>query len=164
MSEFKHSKQVQPDPDLMLLEFWEEGYSNSRARAVMNNVDVIFDGNVFTRTKLEVTPPSSENEQSTTQISISNISRIAGRTVLSARGKIRVRVMWVDGEDYTIDTGGTRVYGSLLYDTDNMMVVDNIEANVLTVSGDLLPRAEPLMGYPFTKTSEEFFPGLWIKR
>ena len=163
VEDFKASRETTPDPDLLLFEFWQDG-TTVYDRAVNNNEDVIFEGNTFTATSFDVQAPSAENNLSTVQLSISNVSRVAGRAVLNARGKIRCRMIWVNGDDYTVNVDGIREYASSFHDTSNMMVITNAETDVLTVSGDLMAKTDPLMGYPFTKTSEEFFPGLWIKR
>lgn len=155
------SKETIVDPDLMLFEFYEEG-STVFDRAVANNEDIIYDGNTYTQANFNIVPPDSENRQVTTSLSVSNISRAAGKAINAARGRIRCRVIFLDGKAYTVGSGGVRTYTKVKWDNYASTVVADPVTNIYTVSGDLAPKADSLFAYPLIKTSRTFHPGLYL--
>ncbi len=157
---FNQANETKVDPDLMLLEFWQE-FDTNKHRAVMNNEDVIFDGETYAKAAMEITLPNDGETQSLPSLSFSNIDRTLGRIALNATGKIICRMMIVDGSDYTINSG-VRTYNTLLQDTENMMSVSKADVNILTVSGELVPKLDLQIPYPTAKTHRDTFPGVYL--
>ena len=148
------------DPDLLLLEFWQE-FDTTKHRAVMNNEDVVFDGETYAKASMEITLPNEGETQQQTQITFSNIDRILGRFALNAVGKIICRMIIVDGSDYTI-VSDVRNYATAISDTANMMAVSQVDVNILTISGDLSPKLDLQIPYPTVKTNANTFPGIYL--
>jgi len=147
------------DPNLLLMEFWQE-FSSTRHRAVKNNEDVIYAGNTYVKAAMNVTLPNSGDTQHNTSVTFSNVTRDLGKAALAAVGKIQCRLIQVDGTDFT--GSNPRTYNTALWDTDNMIVLSKVDINTLTISGDLVPKLDLLLPYPLVKTSAEFYPGLWL--
>jgi len=158
---FERAKETVSDPDLLLLEFWEE-FNTTKHRAVMNNEDVVFDSETYVAASMEITLPNAGEEQSLPSLSFSNVNREIGKLAINAKGKIICRMILVDGGAYSI-ISDVRNYTTALWDTEDMMVVASCEANILTVSGDLAPKLDLLLPYPITRTSDVFFPGLYLR-
>lgn len=157
---YQQGSETITEPNLLLLEFWQE-FDTTKHRAVMNNEDVVFDGETYVRSAMEITLPNDGDVQQTTSITFSNVDRILGRFALNAVGKIICRMIIVDGYDYTI-VSDVRNYATALMDTQNMMTVSKIDVNVLTISGDLTPKLDLQTPYPVNKTNANAFPGIFL--
>ncbi len=149
---FKDGNRYISQPDIPLLEFWEIGSSN-RHRAAQNNEDVTSNSETYAKSNIQINLPSASDTQQEASISISNVSMVPGRTALSAKKRIQVRLMNSSGLDR--DT--------LLQDTLNMMVLKDVTVDPRSVSGTLAAKADPLMPYPFSKTGATTEPGLFLE-
>lgn len=150
---YQDSVEFQADPHIILLEFWEEGFSSERVRVAMNNEDVTHDSNTYSQSGIEFTPPKSDDQGGARSLRISNADRVIGRSVLHSAGKIRCRFMLVDRADH--DT--------LIWDTSDLLVIYSAQVNQVSVSGDIGMKADPQMPYPATRTPKKFFPGIYLR-
>lgn len=157
---FQQANETIVDPDLLLLEFWQE-FEAFKHRAVMNNENVVYGGETYVRAAMEVTLPNDGETQSLPSLTFSNVDRTIGRFALNATGKIICRMMIVDGSDYSI-VSDVRNYNTLLSDTQNMMSVAKVDVNTLTVSGDLMPKLDLQLPSPIFKTNANSFPGIYL--
>lgn len=147
-----HSANLDPitSPDLLLLEFWEQGRSDQKERAVVNNEDITSNSLVYPKSAIQIALPSSTSEAPTLKVSVSNIERIIGRKVLSTKLPIICRLMEINAA--TPDT--------ILRDTYDLLVLEGAEVTAESVSGNLLPQLSPLEPFPNEGVNIEFFPGL----
>lgn len=157
---FHEAQETNPDPDLLLLEFYEDGGAVVD-RAVINNEDIIFYGETYVATDFSVNIPSDGEDFSAPSLSISNVDRSPGKLVLRANDRIVVRMIEVDGTDYTV-SGGVRTYYTIKNDTKNMMVITDATADIRTISGSLGPKLSLDQPYPVPKTNAKAFPGLYL--
>lgn len=139
------------EPELLLLQFWEEG-STVVHYAALNTENITHDGNEYVASSFELTLPDEGAEQGNVNLTIPNVERIAGRTVLSAVNKIQCRMILVDGSDHEV----------VISDTKNMLVLSSVTADQRSVSGTLIAKADVLLPDPLRGTSASFFPGLWL--
>lgn len=157
---FDQGKENQSEPYLVLFEFWQE-FETFRHRAVLNNEDVVFDGETYLKAAAEITLPDGGETQSVPGITFSNVERDIGRFALNAVGKILCRMIVVDAYDYTI-VSDVRNYASSLMDTLDMMAVASVEVNILTISGDLVPKLDLQIPYPVVRSTPDGMPGLYL--
>lgn len=157
---FEQGKETQTEPYLLLLEFWQE-FETFRHRAVLNNENVVFDGETYLKASAEISLPDGGETQSVPSITFSNVDRDIGRFALNVVGKIICRMIIVDGYDYTI-VDDVRNYASAITDTLDMLAIASVEANVLTISGDLIPKLDMQIPYPINKNTPEGMPGLYL--
>lgn len=157
---FQQGRETQPEPSLMLLEFWQE-FETFRHRAVLNNEDVVFDGETYSKAAAEITLPDGGETQTVPSITFSNVERDIGRFALNAVGKIICRMIIVDAYDYEV-ISGVRNYATAIVDTIDMMAVASVEVNVLTISGDLVPKLDLQIPYPVVRTTPDGFRGLYL--
>ncbi|SNZ21730.1 hypothetical protein [Cohaesibacter gelatinilyticus] len=140
----------QEDPILCLIEFWEEG-SDYYVRAVVDTDDYTYEGNVYTRSQIDVLLPKSSGQQSSAALEASNINRVPGQLVLSAERRVNVRFIVVNTE---LDT--------TLIDTKTHFFAQTKTVTVETVAFELsskLDLAEPVQSKAVTKSE---FPALWL--
>lgn len=157
---FRQSQETQTQPDLLLVEFQEDG-SGVVERAVLNNEDVIFGGNTYYAAQFDIGLPNDGETQALPSLTFSNVDREAGKLSLSAQDRISCRLIHLDGSDYTV-SGGVRTYYTALSDTSNMMVVADVAADILNISGSLAPRLNLDLPSPLFVTNEKTFPGLYL--
>jgi hypothetical protein len=81
--------------------------------------------------------------------------------VNAANRPIRVRTILLDGYDYSI-ISDVRNYNSAKFETYDSAVLVDVEVGYLTVTGDLAPKADPLMPYPLRRTNSVTNPGLYL--
>jgi len=148
---FKSGNEYQPDPNILLVEMQEQGQTTVH-RAALNNENITSNGETYIATNMQVNVPNSGDENQQSTISMSNVSRIPGQAVLGAKRRITVRTMNSARDDRDV----------LLQDTLDMMALANVSIDPRNISGDLVPRADVQMPYPFTKTDRNFMPGLWL--
>ena len=148
---FKSGNRYIDEPDLMLLEFKEQG-SSFVHRAVRNNEPIVARGETYEPSNISVTIPNSGDAVQQTNISLPNSSRIPGQAVLQARRPIEVRLINSLGGDY--DT--------FLQDTEDMFLLRDVTVDSSTVGGTLTPKADVQISVPFSRTGKEEFPGLWM--
>lgn len=160
VNHFEQAKETQAQPYLVLFEFWQE-FETFRHRAVLNNEDVVFDGETYAKAAAEITLPDGGDTQSVPGITFSNVERDLGRFALNAVGKILCRMIVVDAYDYTI-VSDVRNYATALIDTIDMMAVASVEVNVLTISGDLVPKLDLQIPYPVVRATPDGMPGLYL--
>jgi hypothetical protein len=144
--------EAQADPHLILLEFWQEGYSADRVRVAMNNEDVTHDGKTYTKSAIQFTPPKSDDKGGSRSLNISNVDRILGKKVLHSSGKIRCRFILVSRADHDV----------AVWDTSDLLVIYSSQVNRVFVSGDFGMKPDPQMPYPPTRTPKRFFPGVYL--
>lgn len=95
----------QSDPEICLIEFWEDG-SLDRLRAAVNSEDYVWEGETYTRSQIDVLLPRSGDESSTAGLEASNVNRAPGQLVLRAERRLNVRIIAVNTvlEQALIDT------------------------------------------------------------
>lgn len=157
---FQQAQENISEAYLLLFEFWEE-FSTEKHRAVLNNEDVIFDGEIYIRASVEITLPNEGDDQQLPSLTFSNVDRVLGKIALNTGNKIICRMIEIDGFDYTI-INGVRHYNKSISDTENMMVVANADVSTLTVSGELFPKLDLQIPTPISKTNKNSFPGLYL--
>ena len=157
---FRQAAETNTEPDLLLLEFSD---SNGVVvdRAVLNNENVIYDGETYVATDTDINTPSEGEEFKAPSLSFSNISREPGMLVLHAEGRIKVRLIHLDGSDFTV-AGGVRTYYTAIQDTKDMLVITDVTADILTISGSLGPKMSLDLPYPLVRTTAKVFPGLYL--
>lgn len=148
---FKSGNRYNTDPDIVLMEFWEQGKSN-RHRAAHNNENVVSNGEEYIASSINVTLPNASDQIQEANISISNISRIPGKAVLSAKQQLQVRLMNSSGLDRD----------NFLQDTLDMLVIRDVTITPISVGGTISSKADPLIAYPFSRTGYKAMPGIWI--
>lgn len=157
---FRQSAETNTNPDLLLLEFSEQG-GDVFQRAVDNSEDVIFEGNTFVATDIGAFIPSEGDTFKAPSLTFSNVSRAVGRAVLASETRIVCRLIHIDGADYTV-SGGVRTYYTAIQDTKNMVVVEDAEVDILSASGTLGAALSADLPYPFNRTHKQVFPGVYI--
>ena len=95
----------QSDPEICLIEFWEDG-SDDRLRAAVNSEDYEWEGETYTRSQIDVFLPGSGDVTSTAGLEASNVNRLPGQLVLRAERRLNVRFIAVNTvlEQALIDT------------------------------------------------------------
>ena len=139
------------DAFIILLEFQEDG-SSEVIRAAANNEDVISNGNTYTAADISVTLPGSSDVEQFVSIEMSNVHREPGKAINRSRNRIGVKFLFIDSSDP--DT--------YLYQTYNMMVLQQVSLNSIRITGSIGPRARLNEPYPFRPTTKTFFPALWF--
>ena len=157
---YRQSAETNTTPDLFLLEFSERG-SDDVSRAVLNNEDVIFEGNTFARASFGCSVPSDGDVFKAPSLTFSNVERVLGKAVLAAKGRIKCRMIHVDGGDYTV-SGGVRTYYTAIQDTKDLLVISGVSADVITISGDLGSSLPMDIPYPAAKSTKAAFPGCYL--
>lgn len=136
---------------IFLAEFHEDG-SSEYVRLASNNEDVEFEGNVFTRSDIQITSPSSGENDPSSSLTISNVNRVVGKVIDSTERRINVRLILVD----------TSNLDKAILDTKNLMVIPSASGNTETITASLGPRADQQEPVPFKRTTQSEFPGLWF--
>ena len=95
----------QSDPEICLIEFWEDG-SDYIVRAAVNSEDYVWQGETYTRSQIDVLLPNSGDKSSTASLEASNVNRAPGQLVLTAERRVNVRMIAVNTylEQALIDT------------------------------------------------------------
>lgn len=140
------------DAHVILLEFQEDGATDV-LRVAVNNEDVVFDGQTYTRSAIQVHPPSSGGDDPTASLSVSNVDREVGKVLDACRKRINVRLMVVDTGNLTADP---------IIDTRNLMVIPSASGDTVQVTAQLGPRADQQEPVPFQRTTRQMFPGVWV--
>lgn len=140
------------DPYIALVEVTDEVMGTVH-RAAANNEDIVSNGETFVRSDISVVFPKSGDEETSASLEMSNVSRIAGRAVEAAIGRIGVRLMLVDASDP--DT-------IVKVDTLNLLVAEELTVTSETVSASLSPRAKLNEQYPPRTIDESGFPGAYF--
>ena len=140
------------EPHVILLEFQEDGQS-AVERAALNNEDVTYEGNVFSRSDIEVALPSTGDGEISAQLVSSNIDRYISRALDRATQRINVRIILIDTSAPTV----------AIIDTLNLMVMPAASASEDgSISAQLSARAGLLEPVPFQRTTKAHFPGVWL--
>lgn len=140
------------DPHVILIEFQEDGQSVIE-RAALNNEDIVWNGETYYRSDIEVQTPSTGDGEISAQLVASNIDRYLSRALDGARQRINVRLILID----------TAAPDTPLIDTLNLMVMPGASASDDgTVSAQLAARAGLLEPVPFKRTTKVEFPGVWL--
>ncbi len=139
------------DAHVVLLEFQEDGRS-AITRLAINTEDVEHDGNTYTRASIDTQLPSTGDDDTTAQLSVSNIDRVLGRIIDAARQRINVRILFVDTAEPDV----------AIVDTKNLIVIQSVSGNSVRLTATLGPRVSLQEPVPFQKTTRNFFPGVWL--
>ena len=106
-SEQRHRVNLSPqsDPEICLIEFWEDG-SDYVIRAAVNSEDYVWNGETYTRSQIDVLLPKSGDQTSTAGLEASNVNRSPGQLALSAERRLNIRMIAVNTvlEQALIDT------------------------------------------------------------
>lgn len=140
------------DPHVILLEFQEDGHE-AIERAALNNEDIIWGGNTYYRSDIEVQTPSTGDGEISAQLVASNVDRYLSRALDSATQRINVRIILID----TVNPDQP------IIDTKNLLVMPTAAADDEgSVSAQLAARVGLLEPVPFRRTTKVQFPGVWL--
>lgn len=139
------------DPHIVLLEFQEDGQASVH-RAAINTEDIVWNGETYYRSSIDIQLPASGEDEARAQLVASNVDRILSRALDAATQRINVRMILIDAA--APDTP--------LIDTANLMVIPSGSGNAAEISVDLGPRAGLLEPVPFQRTTKQAFPGIWL--
>lgn len=140
------------DAYVILLEFQEDGASTV-LRAAVNNEDLVYAGNTYTRSAIQVSAPSTDDNDASASLTVSNVDRQIGRALDACRRRISVRMMVIDTGNLAADP---------VIDTRNLMVIPSASGNTEAITAQLGPRADQQEPVPFQRTTKGMFPGVWI--
>jgi CheY-like chemotaxis protein len=138
------------DPHIVLIEFQEDGQS-AIERVAINNEDVTWRGETYTRAAIDVTMPSTGDGEVTAQLEAANVDRILSRAIDGATQRINVRLILID-----IAAPDTPII-----DTKNLMVIPSAQGGDVIVA-QLGARASGQEPIPFKRTTKAHFPGIWF--
>lgn len=138
------------DAHLVFLEFQEDG-TDTIHRAVVNNEDVTFQGEVYSMAAITGAFPGSGDSEVRTSLEISNIDRKVSRAIDAAKARINVRLFWVDVSNPDV----------AIFDTGNLLVIQNANGNSTRITAELWPRAS-LLEPVRRQTTEATHPGVWF--
>jgi len=138
------------DPYLVLLEFWEKGDAGNKIRAVLNNEDVTSNGEVYTRSAINISHPSSSAQRPTINIGVSNVDRTIGWEVLGATRPIICRIMEINYAQPD----------AVLRDTFDAFYIDSPTVSAEFMQGELKPIFNFDEPWPNESVNTTFFPGL----
>ncbi|MEH6727447.1 MAG: hypothetical protein V7703_14890 [Hyphomicrobiales bacterium] len=140
------------DPHVILIEFQEDGES-AVERAALNNENIIWEGNTYFRSDIEVQTPSTGDGEISAQLVASNVDRYLSRALDSAKQRINVRIILIDTAEPTTP----------IIDTQNLLVMPSASANDEgSISAQLAARVGLLEPVPFKRTTKAAFPGVWL--
>lgn len=148
---YKHTTEIQAQPELLLFEFWEESTS-TKERAVLNNENIIHNGETYYAASIDFTPPKAGENAGNASISISNVDRVIGKLINQAKRLIRVRMFVVSRDDFD----------EIEIDTGDLYMLTDIQVNEKTVSASITLRPDTLLESPPIKASQAFTPGLYL--
>lgn len=140
------------DPHIILIEFQEDGES-AVERAALNNENIVWNGETYYRSDIEVQTPSTSDGEISAQLVASNVDRYLSRALDSATQRINVRIILID----------TAAPDEPIIDTKNLLVMPSASANDEgSVSAQLAARVGLLEPVPFKRTTKAAFPGVWL--
>lgn len=139
------------DPHIVLLEFQEDGQA-AIERAAINTEDVVWNGETYHRSAINITLPNSGDGETRAQLVASNIDRIISRAMNAATQRINVRIILIDFTAPDLP----------LVDTKNLLVIPSASGGAVEVTADLGPRASLQEPVPFRRTTKQDFPGVWL--
>jgi hypothetical protein len=139
------------DPHIILLEFQEDGQAAIN-RAAINTEDVIWNGNTYYRSSIDIQLPVTGDNETRAIMTASNIDRLLSRALDCANQRISVRMILIDYAAPEVP----------IIDTKNLLVIPSASGDTNSVSADLGPRATLLEPIPFKKTTKQEFPGIWL--
>jgi len=139
------------DPHIVLLEFHEDGSAEIH-RAAINNEDIEWQGETYSRAGISIELPTTQDGETRAQLVMANIDRIISRALNSATRRINVRII-------LIDVGAPDLP---LIDTKNLMIIPSASGNSERITAQLGPRAGLLEPVPFKQTTKAEFPGIWL--
>lgn len=136
---------------IILLEIQEDGASTIH-RAAINNEDITSNGQTYVASDISVTLPGAGDDEISVKLDMSNLTRVPGKALNLARGRVGCRLMLIDADDP--DT--------LIMDTKNSLILTSASGDSVRVSADLGMRASLQEPVPDRRTSRMFFPGVWF--
>ena len=139
------------DPQIILLEFQEDGNSNVQ-RAVINTEDVTWQGNVYYKASIDITFPNSGGGGVRAQMTASNVNRVLGRALNAATQRINVRLIQVDLTNPD----------EPMLDSKNLLIIPSASGKAATVTAELAPRASLQEPVPFKRTTKQDYPGVFL--
>jgi hypothetical protein len=139
------------DPHIILLEFQEDGQAAIN-RAAINTEDVIWNGNTYYKSSIDIQLPVTGDNETRATMTASNIDRLLSRAIDSANQRINVRMILID---YAAPE-------TAIIDTKNLLVIPSASGDANSVTADLGPRATLLEPVPSKKTTKLEFPGIWL--
>ncbi len=140
------------DPEIWLLEFWQEG-SSTIERIALNTEDIVSNGNTYPKGNFVVSFPNSGDQPPRVNVTLSNINYTIGRAVHGSNGRIQCKLIIVAGDDYD----------DIIDETGDLFVIGNVEVNYKTATGETSAKADPQMPVPFRAATEKFMTGLSLK-
>jgi hypothetical protein len=118
-------------------------------RVANNTEDVPFGGETFQRFPFELKLPNDDEQAPRAQLTIANVDRVVGNTVLklTPAPEVRIIVVLASQPDITeLDIAG--------------FVLANVEVDAMTVTADLISKVYDTEPWPFHRATKDRLPGL----
>ena len=136
----------------LAFEIYEDGADEADyIRVINDNANITLEGHVFTAFQFAGNLLTDSEEQVTSNLVVQNVDKRIGQAIKNATKIVRCRVLLVDREET-----------SIIYDSDEMVMLTDVEANALFIKGDIGPVISELEPACFLRAIKSVNPGLYL--